>query len=58
MKDYKPWWNLIHRHQAGHHSRTCKTWDDNYCGYICKYSWEPYGETAIELSLDTKSKKG
>lgn len=48
-KDTKNWPNLIRKHQEGKHSETCRIWDFDYKGYICKYSWEPYGETAVSI---------
>lgn len=43
-------WATIHRHEAGKHTSHCKIWNFNYKGYICKYSLEPYGVTAMELA--------
>jgi len=42
---------VVRRHQAGHHSGSCQVWGTDYRGYICRYSWEPHGETAHTIQL-------
>lgn len=42
---------VVKRHQAGKHSNTCKVWDVDYMGEVCKYSWEPYGKIAHQIAF-------